>query len=102
MSEPHVPDPVLLVVAAFSRHGSALDWARARLVESFGRLGLESPEYALDQTCYYEPVMVRGLRKRLLAFRELVAPARLAEIKRRTNELEAELARGGGYAEPRP
>ena len=43
MAEPRTPDPVLLVVAAFSRHPGALDWAHARLEQDFGPVQLVSP-----------------------------------------------------------
>jgi hypothetical protein len=102
MAEPRSPDPVLLVVAVFSRHETALDWAREKLEAAFGPVALASPVYDFHQTRYYEATMGPNLRKQFLVFRDLVAPDRLAAIKRATNELEAELARTGGYAEPRP
>ena len=46
--------------------------------------------------------MAPGLREQPLAFRDLVAPERLAEIKLRTNALEQELASAGAFPEPRP
>jgi hypothetical protein len=99
---PRTPDPVLLVVAAFSRHGEALDWARARLEDAFGPVALTSADFDFHQTRYYEPSMGAELRKRFLAFRDLVPPERLAGIKLRTNDLEADLVREGIYAEERP
>ncbi len=102
MAEPRLPDPVLLVVAAFSRHSEALAWARDRLEKDFGPLARTSPLFDFHQTTYYEPTMGAGLKKQLLAFRELVRPEGLAGIKLHTNDLERELAVGGGFAEPRP
>jgi Domain of unknown function (DUF4416) len=95
-------DPVLLVVAAFSRHETALDWARQRLESCFGPASLVSPTFDFHQTKYYEATMGAGLRKRFVAFHDLVDPERLAGIKRQTIELEAELAGTGRHAEPRP
>lgn len=46
--------------------------------------------------------MGAGLRKQLLAFRDLVAPDRLAEIKLHTNALERELVVSGRFPEERP
>jgi hypothetical protein len=102
MASPRATVPALLVVAAFTRHAEALAWARARLEESFGPVGLAGPLLVFDQTGYYQPTMGADLRKQLLAFRELIDPGRLAEIKLRTNALEQELAQGGAYAEARP
>jgi hypothetical protein len=94
MADPRPPAPVLLVVAAFSRHAELLGAARARLEAQYGPVALASAEYAFDQTRYYEASMGAGLRKRLWAFAELIAADRLAEIKLRTNALERELAAG--------
>ncbi len=102
MARPRVPDPLLLVIAAFSRHESALEWARHRLEEVFGPIAQASIPFDFSQTRYYEPTMGPGLRKQFLVFQNLVPPDRLAAIKLATNDLEAEAARTGGYPEPRP
>jgi hypothetical protein len=102
MGEPHVPNPVMLVTAAFSRYPEALDWARLQLEQAFGPVELTSATLDFDQTRYYERDMGAGLKKRFFAFRELVAADSLAKIKRRTNDLENELARSGSYPVPRP
>jgi hypothetical protein len=96
----HVPS--LLVVAAFSRHASALEWARRRLEADYGPIGLESPEFSFHQTAYYEASMGKDLRKQFLGFEKLVPGDCLAKVKLHTNHLEAELAKTGGYTEPRP
>jgi hypothetical protein len=96
------PVPALLVVAAFSRHADALAWARGRLEQAFGPVGLAGPLLVFDQTGYYQPTMGPDLRKQLLAFRDPIDPGRLAEIKLRTNALEAELAQAEVHAEERP
>src|ERR1700676_1108479 len=102
MGEPHVPNPVLLVTAAFSRYPEAVDWARTRLEQAFGPVELTSATLEFDQNRYYERDMVAWLKKRFFAFGELVAADSLAKIKRRTNDLENELARSGSYPVPRP
>lgn len=98
--EPSRPDPVLLVVAAFSRHDSALAWAHNRLAELHGPVALASPCFEFHQTRYYEPTMGPGLRKQLIAFERLIGPDLLASIKLETNALERELV--GTHPEPRP
>jgi hypothetical protein len=102
MAAPRLPPPVLLVVATFSRHAEALAWARRRLEDAFGPVALAGPVHAFDQTAYYEPTMGPGLRKQLLAFRDLVAADALADLKRQAITLERELAAGGAHPEPRP
>jgi hypothetical protein len=99
---PRSPAPVLLVVAAFSRHAAALHWGRERLEQSYGPLALASPPFDFHHTTYYEPTMGPELRKCLFAFRDLVSPDCLPAVKRHTNDLEAELAATGTYPEPRP
>jgi hypothetical protein len=102
MADARQPDPVLLVIAAFSRHGEALAWARQRLESLFGPIALTSPLYDFNQTAYYEATMGPGLRKQLLAFRTLTGADALAPAKLRTNKLEREIVEEGSYLEPRP
>lgn len=94
--------PSLLVVAAFSRHELVRTRARGRLEESFGPVALASEPFPFVQTDYYRPTMGPDLVKELWAFRDLVPPDALPGIKRQTIALEAEVARAGGHAEPRP
>jgi hypothetical protein len=102
MGVPLPPSPVLLLLAAFSRHDAALAWARERGVGAFGPLALESPAFEFNQTDYYEPTMGPGLRKVFFAFAGLVDPARLVDIKLQTNAWEEEYAGQGKHAEVRP
>jgi hypothetical protein len=97
-----LPDPCLLIVAGFSRHEAALRWARQRLEQRFGPIGLTSPPYDFIQTTYYEATMGTGLRKQFFVFRDLVSADALPAVKLWTNDLEAELAGTGAYPEPRP
>jgi hypothetical protein len=102
MGEPHLPNSVLLVTAAFSGYPEALEWARQRLEQAFGPIELASATLEFDQTKYYEREMGPGLKKRFYAFGGLVAADSLAKIKRRTNDLEIELAQSRAYPLPRP
>jgi hypothetical protein len=102
MGEPRQPVPVMLVVAAFSRHPEALAWARQRLQERFGPVALASTPFDFIQTAYYQPTMGAGLQKQFLAFREFIPADRLADIKLATNELEHQLAGSRTWSESRP
>jgi hypothetical protein len=99
-ARPHVR--VLLVTAVFSRHADVLAKARERLERVFGPIALSSPPFVFNQTTYYEASMGPDLRKQFFAFRDLVAPERLADIKLRTNAMEEETAALGHYPEIRP
>lgn len=102
MAEPRFPDPVLLVVAAFSRHVEAMSWAHQQLETVYGPVAIASPAFEFTQTTYYEPTMGSGLHKRFLAFRDLVGADCLPTVKRQTNDLERHCAVTGRYSEPRP
>jgi hypothetical protein len=92
----------LLVIAVFSRHLEAFAWATERLQELYGPVTLTSTEYAFLHTAYYEATMGPCLRKRFLAFQNLVAADCLPTFKLQTNGLERELAATCRYVEPRP
>jgi hypothetical protein len=102
MGQPNPHAPVLLLLAAFSRHGAALDWARARAVETWGPVALESPRFDFHETRYYDASMGPGIRKTFFTFEQLVDPAGLPEVKLLTNRWEEEYARAAGLPEPRP
>jgi hypothetical protein len=102
VGRPRSAADALLVVAAFSRHEAALDWARRRLESSHGPVALASEPFVFDQTSYYESSMGAGLRKVLWAFGDLFDPATLPEMKLATNALEHELAEQRIYPEARP
>jgi hypothetical protein len=102
MADPRLPDPVVLIIAGFSRHVAALEWARRKLEQVFGPVALVSPLFDFNQTRYYEPTMGPELRKQFLVFDRLVAADCLAVVKRLTNDLEAELAGMRTYPEARP
>lgn len=102
MAEPRSPIPTLLIVAVFSRHEEAFAWAQTRLERHFGAVELASKPFLFNQTTYYEASMGADLSKQFFAFRDLVIPDRLADIKRQTNALEAELSAAEIYPEARP
>jgi hypothetical protein len=96
------PTYSLLVVACFSRHPDALQWATDQLTPQYGTIALTSPDFAFNHTKYYDATMGTGLIKRFLVF-ESIAPAdSLADVKRLTIKLEQELAQSGRFPEPRP
>ncbi|MEX2111591.1 MAG: DUF4416 family protein, partial [Pirellulales bacterium] len=102
MGDIHQPEPVLFLLAAFSRHAAALDWARQRAEAAWGPVALESPHFEFRETDYYEPTMGAGIQKCFFAFESLVDPVVLADRKIETNAWELEYATRAGHAEPRP
>jgi len=93
---------VLPVMATFSCHPPALDWARDKAAETWGDIALESPLLSFDETDYYESTMGAELRIRLLAFARLMSPVELVERKLQTNLWESAYAQQGAHSQPRP
>lgn len=84
--------PVLLLIAAFGVSQEALALGRERVEREFGPIAKESETYRFnDFTRYYEEEMGPELPKRFWVFENLIDPARLATIKRSTNDWEAEI-----------
>lgn len=102
MSPRRPPEKSLLVVAAFSRHTAALDWAQERLLAEHGPLAMASPDFQFHHTSYYDATMGTGLLKRLLVFEPLRESDILPDVKTQTITLEGELAASGRYPEARP
>lgn len=92
----------MLVIACFSRHQEALGWAQERLQLAYGPIAVLSPDFNFEQTKYYEATMGPGLKKRFLAFQNLVEGDCLPDVKLLTNDLEAEVAGSQQFAEVRP
>jgi len=97
---PHYP--VVLLLAAFSRHESALEWTRQQACRQWGPLALASDVFEFENTGYYEQTMGSGLKKVLLAFADLVDPAVLVEVKHQTNGWEEQFRQLHGGPELRP
>jgi hypothetical protein len=102
MGEIVQPAPVLLIVAAISRHGEAIEWARSRSGELHGPIALASDPFEFTETDYYTATMGAGLKKQFFAFERLIDPTALASIKCETNRWEAEYAAMGRHEESRP
>jgi hypothetical protein len=102
MGDIHTPGPVLLIVAASSRHEAALEWARERCVQRLGPVVFSSDPFEFMETDYYTATMGPGLKKQFFAFEILIDSGELAGIKRETNNWEAEYAALGAHAEQRP
>jgi len=89
------PKPVKLIVSMFTGDETLLAVARGALVNRFGPIDYESELLPFDHTSYYEREFGPGLVRQIVAFADLIAPQRLAEIKRTTNDLEMTWAVGG-------
>src|SRR6186713_2137832 len=97
---PH--EPVLLIMAAFSRYGEALDWARERAERDCGPVALASERFVHNETTFYEPTMGAGLLKTFFAFERLIEPTAIVDLKHRSNAWEDEYKAATSWPEPRP
>jgi hypothetical protein len=102
MAEPQMPHPAMQIVAIFSRHTSALDWAGTRIAEQWGAVALASERFDHSETAYYAAEMGSGLKKQFLLVDGGYDPSRLARSKLQSNAWESELARSGSFVEQRP
>jgi hypothetical protein len=89
MSFPKAPDPVKLVVGVLLGDKSLLADVAAVLGHRFGRLDLASPWLSFDYTDYYGREMGAPLYRRMMAYRDLVDPGTLADVKWVTNGIES-------------
>lgn len=92
----------MLILAAFSRYGEALEWARQKAECAWGPIALVSDRFEHRETTYYEATMGPDLVKTFFAFALPFDPADLAECKITSNQWEAEYARQAQHPEPRP
>jgi hypothetical protein len=79
-----------LLLAAFSRHVGALDWAFAKAGDMWGPVALSSSPFDFTETEYYASTMGPDLKKVFWAFLRPIDPCDLAVIKRQTNGWEEE------------
>lgn len=84
------PLPVKLIASLFAGSGELLEEAGVRLSQEFGSIDYESELLPFDHTTYYAAEFGENLKRRFVAFEELVHPGKLAEIKLLTNALEME------------
>lgn len=97
---PH--EPVLLILAAFSRHDEALEWARAKTQQAWGPIALQSARFEFEETRFYQSTMGEGIKKVLWAYEPLIDPAKLVELKHVTNDWEDLFRTEHSFSEPRP
>ncbi len=86
-----------LIIGVIYHDKEILERALGILVDEFGEFDLVSEEFSFSgefSTYYDEEIGGEGLR-RIYSFKETVAPDRQADIKIRTNEIEAMLSEDG-------
>lgn len=86
-----------LIIGVIYHEGEILEKAMNILTEEFGEIDDVSEEFSFSKefsTYYDDEIGGEGLR-RIYSFKRLVDPSRQADIKTRTNEIEAEFSIDG-------
>jgi hypothetical protein len=92
MAVRQLPDPVKLFVAVLWVDGATLDAAVNRLQECWGPCDFTGLDRPFDLTDYYCAEMGSDLKRRLIAFQDLVPPESLVVAKLTCNGIEDALA----------
>ena len=95
MSKPKRPTPAKLVIGCFTSDKGILEGVARKLSESFGPPDVISRWLPFKHTNYYTSEMGSPLFRRLMAFRKLIQPDTLADIKLFTNDLEGQFLTQG-------
>lgn len=86
---------VQLLIGIIFRDQSLLKKVEERLEENVGRIESASQIYDFDVTDYYESEMGKDLKRIFYAFRDLIFPDEIVEIKLKTNRIEEDFAVDG-------
>jgi hypothetical protein len=102
MWELNEPNPVKLIVGILASDERCLAAARDTVLALLGPADLVSEAWTFDQTDYYTKEIGPSVLRQFVAIERLVHPGDLAAIKRRTNEIERQLAETLATPYPRP
>jgi hypothetical protein len=90
VGEAKEPAPVKLIMPMLTVDLSLFEVVERRLRQHFGPTDYVSETLPFEHTAYYEPEFGPGLKRRFYAYRDLIDPGSIAQIKRLTNEIESE------------
>jgi hypothetical protein len=92
MGDIRAPSPVKLFTGVLTSLPEILPEAERRLIALFGPIDARSAQFVFNQTHYYDEEMGTPIFRCFYGFEPLVEPAAIADVKLKTNELEAALA----------
>ena len=95
MGNPANPKPALLFTGILYSDKSYLSKAKESLLKIFGSTLLEAPPVSWDFSEYYKEEIGSPIMKTFIFFKDLINRAEIADIKLRTNDIEAELSADG-------
>lgn len=92
-------EPVQLFFAIMAREDDIFARAEAEIEAAWSPIHMRDDFYDFDPlTTYYKTEFGTGLRKRIVAVRDLIDPEELVDIKIRTNEMEDKISNSSGDA----
>lgn len=94
MSVPRLPQDVKLVASIFSGNTALIATVLKELSNQYGMIEYISSPINFSITDYYEKEFGTSLVRRFIAFKRLIRPESLPDVKLFTNELEKEFADG--------
>ncbi len=89
------PQPVQLLVGVIFASADLLGALAVEMAERIGPVELKSAAFDFDKTEYYRDEMGSGLGRIFYAFKHLIDPAEIVEVKLASNLIEQEFADGG-------
>ena len=92
MGEIHSPSLVKMFVGLLTAFPELVLQVEERLAVSCGPVDLRSGSFPFDDTHYYDDDMGCPLKRYFFGFSELIRPEALAELKLKTNQIEAVMA----------
>ncbi|MFC1821511.1 DUF4416 family protein [Thermodesulfobacteriota bacterium] len=95
MSLPSQAEDVKLIASLFSPGKALIDQIIDDLEQLYGSTDWVSPELYFDRTRYYAREMGWPLHRRFVAFKRVIRPEAIADIKLATNKLESNHLQGG-------
>jgi len=95
MGKVKLPAPVKLIVGMIAAKVELFQQAQKKLSRRFGNIDFESELIPFPYTDYYELEMGKDLKRKFIAFKELIKPEDIVEIKIATNNLEKEFFYAG-------
>ncbi|MDI6889783.1 MAG: DUF4416 family protein [Thermodesulfovibrionales bacterium] len=88
-------EPVLLFLSTLYSSSDVFDGSKALLEKYFGDTVLVSPSLPWDYSSYYKDEIGWPLFRQFIFFKNFIDPGKLADIKLKTNEIEAALSSEG-------
>lgn len=92
MGQPRTPKPVKLVMSLIMASEMLLSRVLEDLRGYYGETDFVSRWMVFDFTDYYTTEMGRDLKRRIVAYRRLMAPDALPSVKHQTNQIEQNYA----------